>query len=111
MTIPISQHDLITPIDDILIENNILHGGSKYLKPTDGIFLHQVQQVDARTVRNNIIISDNVIKRTNKPINLSGVKGVTVINNILENKSNDIFIGKEGKDKCMNVETISNIVK
>ena len=111
MSIPVSQKDLITPVNHILIEGNKINEIFTTSSRPDGIRLQQIQQIDEFTSPNDIIVSNNIVKHIRRPFRILAVKGVKFINNTFEDSTYSALIDYKDEHKIQDIEFADNIFK
>ena len=111
MSIPVSQKDLITPVNNILIEGNKINDLFMTNLRSDGIRLQQKQQIEESTPPNDIIVSNNIIKHIRRPFRILAIKGVKFINNTFEDSTYSALVDYGDEHKVQDIEFSSNIFK
>ncbi len=95
-------------MQNIEISKNSIEGDGK----VNGIYVGQPQLADDKTPPNNILISDNVVRNTNRSFMIFGFKDIRMINNIFEDCKNAPCISYSEKDiNVRNMQVIGNTFK
>ena len=110
--LPLDQKQLLTPIGNIVFENNEVNGT---IHTQSGFYIRQVQgtAIDDSHPDINIKVTNNRFKNISKNgFILRGAKGVSVKQNEFNNFGSGIVVGyTETTDKCMNIKVTENTFK
>ncbi len=110
VVLPLSQKKLINPSHNIMIRDNLIDGlvgtGRSH-----GINIMQSQDAGDSDISNEIALIGNEIKNTARPFVISGVKGVTITDNIFADSLYSGYVSRKTDHKSQDISFKRNSFK
>jgi pectate lyase-like protein len=97
------------PVQSIRIVGNVYEGAEPADPPPVGLTLAQRQDATDATAPNDIFVQGNVFRRTQRPFQIAGVKGVRLEGNVFDGSRLAPFVSfNQDLDKCQDIEFSRN---